>query len=315
MGHALRWAARNGPAVVIAGVLIGLVFPPLAALARPCLPYCVFIFTLGSFLRLEVEASRHEFAGFRETALMVLWTTFGMPFVVAALLHWTRPEPQLAQGLLMWALVPASPTCVAFAAILRLNIPIALVATLFGAAVSPFCLPAFAALLGDFAVTIDPFSTCLRLTALIGGAFVAATLIKRFDADVVRRNPEAMTGLAVCAMFVAGLGSMRGMQAHLILQPLTSLGCVALAYALLFGAEFAGTLLFWGYGRRSALTAGLITGTRTVTLAWVAMGDHVFPLADLFLAACMVAKYTAPGLTKAVLMRILEPKRAAVAAS
>lgn len=315
MGHILRWAAKNGPAVVIAGVLIGLVCPPLAALARPCLPYCIFIFTLGSFLRLEVKSSRHERAGFRETALMTLWTTFGMPIAVAALIHWARPAPDLAQGVMLWALVPASPTCVAFAAILRLNIPIALVATFFGAAVSPLCLPAFAALLGDFAVTIDPFATCLRLAILIGGAFLAAAAVKRMRGDVVRQNPEAMTGLAIAAMFVAGMGAMRGMQAHLLVQPLTSLGCVALAYALLFAAELAGTLLFWGCGRRSALTAGLISGTRTVTLAWVAMGDHVPPLADLFLAASMVAKYTAPGLTKAVLMRILEPKRATVAAS
>jgi galactitol-specific phosphotransferase system IIC component len=46
------------------------------------------------------------------------------------------------------------------------------------------------------------------------------------------------------------------------------------------------------------LSAGLISGTRTITLAWVVLGNKVLPLADLFLAASMVAKYTAPGLTK-----------------
>jgi galactitol-specific phosphotransferase system IIC component len=44
---------------------------------------------------------------------------------------------------------------------------------------------------------------------------------------------------------------------------------------------------------------------RTITLAWVVLGDHILPLADLFLATSMIAKYTAPGLTKWLLARIL----------
>jgi hypothetical protein len=49
----------------------------------------------------------------------------------------------------------------------------------------------------------------------------------------------------------------------------------------------------------------LISGTRTITLAWDVLGNEVLPLADLFLATSMVAKYTAPGLTKWLLTRIL----------
>jgi galactitol-specific phosphotransferase system IIC component len=98
---------------------------------------------------------------------------------------------------------------------------------------------------------------------------------------------------------------MRGMQAHLFAQPQTSLAFAVMAYVLLFGAEIAGTLLFWRYGRTAALTAGLISGTRTITLAWVVLGDKILPLADLFLATSMIAKYTAPGLTKWLLARII----------
>jgi hypothetical protein len=106
---------------------------------------------------------------------------------------------------------------------------------------------------------------------------------------------------------------MRGMQAHLLAQPETSLEFVDLAYAMLFAAELAGTFLFWRYGRRAALTAGLISGTRTITLAWVVLGSKVLPLADLFLATSMVAKYTAPGLTKWLLNRILAEQAASPA--
>jgi predicted Na+-dependent transporter len=87
---------------------------------------------------------------------MVLWATFGVPLIIVLIMLVARPGPELAQGLLFWSLVPASPACVAFAAILRLNIPIALLATVLGTAASPFYKPALAALFGGYQLDIDP---------------------------------------------------------------------------------------------------------------------------------------------------------------
>ena len=305
MKSALRWAGQNGALVVIAGVVLGLAFPMLSDLARPYLAVAIFIFTFGSFLKFDAKSIGGEVANVKRNALMILWATFGVPLVIFLIIVIARPGPELAQGLLFWALVPASPACVAFAAILRLNIPIALLATVVGTAASPFYIPALASLFGGYRLDIDPIATCMELVLLIGGAFVASVAAKRLAGPFIRANPEAMTGIAVCAMFLAGMGSMRGMQAHLLAQPATSLSFVLLAYALLFGAEIVGTALFWRYGRTAALTAGLISGTRTITLAWVVLGDEVLPLADLFLATGMVAKYTAPGLTKWLLARVI----------
>ena len=301
----LQWAGRNGAAVVIAGVVIGLCIPYLSDLARPYLAVAIFIFTFGSFLKFDGTSLGSELSRAKQIALMVLWATFGVPLVIVLLIRVTHPGPELAQGLLFWALVPASPACVAFAAILRLNIPIALLATVIGTAASPFYIPALAAMFGGYSLDIDPLATCLHLVLLVGGAFLASVAAKRLASSFIRENPEAMTGIAVFAMFLAGMGSMRGMQAHLLAQPQTSLEFVLLAYVMLFAAELAGTFLFWRYGRNAALTAGLISGTRTITLAWVVLGNKVLPLADLFLATSMVAKYTAPGLTKWLLTRIL----------
>jgi bile acid:Na+ symporter, BASS family len=301
----LRAAGRHGAAIVIAGVLIGLTFPALSEIARPYLAVAIFIFTFGSFLKFDGKTFKSEVANVKRNVLMVMWATFGIPAVVLVIMMVARPGPELAQGLLFWSLVPASPACVAFASILGLNAPIALLATVAGTAAAPFYIPALAASFGGYRLELDPVATCVHLVLLIGGAFVAAAAVKRLAGGFVRDNPEAMTGIAVLAMFLAGMGSMRGMQAHLIAQPVTSLEFVLLAYALLFGAELVGAFLFWQYGRTAALTAGLISGTRTITLAWVVLGNNVLPLADLFLAASMVAKYTAPGLTKWLLARLI----------
>ena len=305
MKTALGLAGRNGAVVVIAGVVIGLCIPGLAELARPYLAVAIFIFTFGSFLKFDAASLRAEATKPTQLALMVLWATFGVPLVIMLLIRVAQPGPELAQGLLFWALVPASPACVAFAAILRLSIPIALFATVAGTALSPFYIPALAAAFGGYALDMDPVATCAELVMLIGGAFLASVAAKRLASTFIRENPEAMTGIAVFAMFLAGMGSMRGMQAHLLAQPQMGLEFVLLAYVMLFSAELIGTSLFWRYGRATALTAGLISGTRTITLAWVVLGHRVLPLADLFLATSMIAKYTAPGLTKWLLTRVL----------
>lgn len=305
MKNILRWGGQNGALVVIAGVVIGLCVPFFSDLARPYLAIAIFIFTFGSFLKFDSTTIGSEVGNVRRNVLMILWATFGIPLVIFLIIVVARPGAELTQGLLFWALVPVSPACVAFAAILRLNISIALLATVVGTVASPFYIPALAAALGGYQLDIDPVETCAELVLLVGGAFVASVAVKRLAGNFVRQNPEAMTGIAVFAMFLAGMGSMRGMQAHLFAQPEMSLAFILLAYLLLFGAEAAGTLLFWRYGRTAALTAGLISGTRTITLAWVVLDDKILPLADLFLATSMIAKYTAPGLTKWLFTRIM----------
>ena len=69
-----------------------------------------------------------------------------------------------------------------------------------------------------------------------------------------------VVSLLLVALFVAGLGSMRGMQATFLAEPVQTLELLALAYAVLLGAQACGTLLFWRCGRSAALTAGLRPG-------------------------------------------------------
>jgi predicted Na+-dependent transporter len=304
MKNVLQFAGRNGALVVISGVVLGFGIPALSDLARPYLALAIFIFTFGSFLKFDPDSVRVEIAHATRTLLMLLWATFGVPLVVFSFISLIRPSHDLAQGLIFWALVPTSPACVPFAAILGLNTTIALLATVIATAATPFYLPALAAAMGGYQLTFDPFNMCLRLVIIVGGAFLAAIVVKRFAARFVRENPEAMTGIAVLALFLAGLGSMRGMQTYFVSQPRLVLELVLVAFSLLLAFQFIGTILFWRSGRTPALTAGLISGTRTITLAWVVLGPDVSPLADMFLASAMVAKYAAPALTKWLITRL-----------
>ena len=237
---------------------------------------------------------------------MAAWSAIGVPVATALVLSMVRLDPGLAQGVLLWAAVPTSAASVAFAAILGLSPSLALVATVLGTAAAPFLMPALIAISGSgVALAADPMQMCLRLLALLGGAALLALVARRLAGRFIDANPDGMTGIAVLALVLAGLGSMRGIQAAFFAEPLRVLALLLLAYLLLLTAQISGTLLFWpALGAKGALTAGLASGTRTITLAWVVLGPDVAHLADLFLAMAMVAKYTTPALTRGFVMRL-----------
>ncbi len=304
MTQLLQFAGKNGAWVVALGIVVGFCFPTLSNFARPYLAVAIFLFTFGSFLKLDKEALRKQIGETRVTVVMILWATFGVPLIVFVIIKLWQPAAGLAEGLLFWSLVPTSPACVAFAAILGLSTPLALLATVAATAASPFYMPVLAAGLGGFQLTINPAAMSFHLLAIVGGAAVAAFLVKQFASGFVRANPDAMTGIAVFALMLAGIGSMAGVQAYFVARPMVTLQLLALAYGFNLGFQCLGTLLFWRSTRNSALTAGLISGTRTITLAWVVLGNQVLPLANIFFAVGMIAKYTAPALTKRLVARL-----------
>ena len=308
MKQLLQFAGKNGAWVVALGIVIGFCIPIISNTARPYLAIAIFLFTFGSFLKLDNEAIQTQIRQTRVTVAMILWATFGVPLVIFAIIRLFKPDAGLAEGLLMWSLVPTSPACVAFSAILGLSTPLALLATVAATAASPFDMPLFAAGLGGYQLSISPATMSLHLLAIVGGAAVAAFLVKRFATRFVRDNPDAMTGIAVFALVLAGMGSMAGVQAYFLAKPLVTLELLALAYAINLGFQCAGTLLFWRSARNSALTAGLISGTRTITLAWVVLGSQVLPLANIFFGVGMIAKYTTPALTKRLIARLNRPE-------
>ena len=210
MKNLLQFAGKNGAWVVVVGIVVGFSIPSVSNFARPYLAVAIFLFTFGSFLKLDIQSFREQVMQTRAAVAMVLWATFGVPLLVFAIIWLLRPSPGLTEGLLFWSLVPTSPACVAFSAILGLSTPLALLATVAATAASPFYIPWLAAL-GGYHLVINPAAMSVHLLVLIGGSALAAYLVKRFAAGFVRDNPDAMTGFSVFSLVLAGTGSMAGM--------------------------------------------------------------------------------------------------------
>lgn len=292
----LAAAGRHGPALLCGGVLIGLVAPPLAELARPFMGLAVFVFTLGAFLKVDGAAFRAEAADRRAVLLVLAWAAFGVPLATFGLVQLLRPGPDLSQGLLLCALAPPVGSAAAIAAMLGLSAPLALLATVAATVAAPLYLPPLAASLAGAELAIDPLALSARLALIVGGAAAAAWLLRRRAGRWVAANPHAMTGVSVLGLILVAVGAMRGMQGHVSAAPGQAAAMLGVAFLANAGFQAVGALLFAGLDRTRALTVGLVSGNRNVTLVWAAAAPALagHPGVELFLAMSVFPIFMLP---------------------
>jgi len=90
MKSLLQFAGKNGAWVVAIGIIVGFCIPIVSYTARPYLAVAIFLFTFGSFLKLDSESFRNQINRTWATVTMVLWATFGVPLVVFAIIWLLR---------------------------------------------------------------------------------------------------------------------------------------------------------------------------------------------------------------------------------
>lgn len=135
---------------------------------------------------------------------------------------------------------------------------------------------------------------------VVGGAACAASALRLMACAAVKRNPMVMVGLSVVGLIVVGIGAMDRVQPILRAHASDVFGWIALAFALNGGLQIVGALLFARTGAPNALSVGQISGNRSVTLIWVAVGLWLdaTPRAEAFLAAGVLQVFMLPMLTR-----------------
>jgi BASS family bile acid:Na+ symporter len=303
----LDFAGRNGPLMLLGGVMIGLLVPPLAQAARPLLGVAVFIFTLGAFLKVDLPSFRAEFSRPYMIVAALIWSAFGVPAVAFGMLSLIGGHAELRDGVMLAMLAPPVGSAAAIAAMLGLSAPLALLMTIATTVVAPFTLPLLSAWMTSTQIAIDPVAMVVRLVIIVGGACLGATLLRRYANRFVTQNPHAMTGIAVLGLILVAIGAMHGVNQVIRANPSHVADYLALAFLVNAGFEVLGTILFMAAGRRAALTMGLVSGNRNVTLIWAAIGPDLLthPQAELYLAMSVFPIFIMPAATRWLIGRLL----------
>ncbi len=305
MSSALAFAGRHGPLLRFYGVLIGCMFPALAAAAKPWMGASVFVFTLGAFLKVDGSAFHAELHRPLRAAAVLAWTLVGVPALAWALVHVLALPADIGLAIVLCMLAPPVGSAAAMAAMLGLNAALALAATIAICLLAPLYLPPIAALIGGSTVQIDAVAMLGRIVAVIGAAAGTAFALRRFAGAFVARNPSAMTGVSVVGLLTVAVGAMHGMPGHVLGHGVQALQLMALAFAVNIGFQLVGFVLFSRLGVADALTVGLVSGNRNVTLVWVVVAPWLggLPLVEVYLAASVFPIFMLPLVAKMLMAR------------
>lgn len=306
---ALAFLGRHATAFMAGGVLLGLVVPPLAALAKPLLVPTLLIPLTLALVRLDWGA----IAAWRRrpgtVVLAIVWLLGVSPVLV-----WLATEALVSAGLprsLQVALVlmaAASPivSSVAIALMVGLDATLAVVAVLIATALVPFTLPAMAETLVGLTLDIGLPAFMLRLVLLVGSAFALAWLLRRFaPAAAIARNTELLDGLTVLNLVLFGLAIMDGVTAFALERPLYAATALTAAFGFNLALQAAGGLAFRHLGRKGALSVALASGNRNMGLVLVALqGAAAFDVV-VFFALAQIPMYTLPALLARTYRRLI----------
>lgn len=303
----IAYAGRHATAVMAAGVLLGLVVPPLASLARPLLlPTVLVPFTLA-LVRLDWSAALAWRRRPALLALLVVWVLGASPLLVwavtQAMLPAGFPDP-LARALVLAAAASPIVSSVVFALFLRLDAALAVVVVLACTALVPFTLPPIAGALAGVAIGMPVAELALRLGGLVGVSFAAAALVRRLASPAaLEARRETLDGIAVLNLLVFGLAVMDGVTAYAIERP----GFVAVAIVAAYGFNLllqgVGALVFAALGRARALTVALVSGNCNMGLVLVALEGRADFETTVFFALGQLPMYTLPALLGPVYRR------------
>lgn len=304
----LAFVGRHATQFMAGGVLVGFVVPPLATLAKPLLTPTLLITLAVALVRLDWSSV----PGWRRRPWLVA-ALLAFILGVSPLLVWAVTTPAVAAGLpaglregliLMSASSPIAAN-IAIALFVGLDAALAAVAVAFATALVPFTLPPLALAMLDLELAISLPEFMARLAALVGVAFLAAWLVRRWVSPArLAEWRERIDGLAVVSLVLFAIAIMDGVTAFALERPGYALAAIALAFVFNLLLQGVAWLTFRRCGNVTALTAALVSGNCNMGLVLVALSGHASVEVTAFFALAQLPMYMLPALLQPFYRRV-----------
>jgi hypothetical protein len=306
--RALAWLGRQGARAVAVLVFLGIAVPSLGALLRPYVTEAIFLLLTISFSRVDTAALRNHFQRPALILMATAWTGIAVPLLFGAVALGTGVNvsmPGLFLGLMLQGVTSPMMAAPALASLAGLDATIVLITLVTGTALVPFVAPFFAYEFLGSTLTISPLALASKLTAMLAGSFVLATIIRRLTgAPALERHGDSINGINILLMLVFVTAVMGDVVPQSIANPRMVAEMALLAFGVFLALLLLTTLVFWRAGRTQALSLGLMASQRNMGLM-LAATDGVLPGATwLYFALCQFPIYFSP-----VILKLIVPAR------
>lgn len=296
----LDFIGRHATRFMFGGVLVGLALPWLANLMRPLFVPLLLIPLTLALMRLDWQAFK---AYGRRPVLIVAILAFLLLFCPVLMLFVLKPfglPVPLNAAIVLMAAAPPIVSAAAISFILGLDAALAVIVIVLATALVPLTLPPLAFILLGIQVEMSLPEFMARLALLVGSAFVAALVLRRFTSPVWRNEKaRLLDGTSVLVLVLFAVAIMAGVTDKMLQSP----GYVALTTVAAFIANLSLQALGYGVGRLvfrlgrpASATLALLTGNCNMGLVMVALADRAEFDMVVFFAMGQLPMYMLPGL-------------------
>jgi len=288
------------------GVFAGLLIPPLAhAMVWFITPNVVLLVTLV-LLRVDVSAAIHHLRRPWRLVAIVVFYLIVVPFITTAIVRLLPMDAGLRAAVIIFSTGAAASSGAAFARMVGLDPELTLIATLVGIFIVPLTGPPLSDVLAGIDLNITVAGFMLRLALVVGVPLLLSVAIRRL-AGRARLEPygQALDGLVVWLVVLYGFAVMDGLQAKALAEPWWVAQATLAAFVSNFGLNLLTTLVFLGYGIRSAASAGLMSGNRNMALYLAVLPAATDHRIALFFGIAQIPLFLSPFLLRPIYRRML----------
>jgi bile acid:Na+ symporter, BASS family len=304
----LAWIGRYGTQGFAASIFLGLALPQFAAAARPLLAVSIFVFVMITFARVDVAALRGLLRRPAPLALAVAWLIAAPAALITAALALIGREPLdpgLVLGLALLGAAPPIMSAPAVAMLLNLQPTLIMAAVLVTTTLSPLVSPVLAEFIVGAAVPLDLGILIRRLLLLIGGAILAAAILRSLLGEArLRARKAELDGLGVVMYFLFAIAAMDGVLAAAIANPGQVARFLAIACTVSALGFAAGLLALVRLPPGDRFVLAYATGHRNMGLLIAALGAATPDTTFLFFALAQFPIYLMPQLVKPLARRL-----------
>jgi BASS family bile acid:Na+ symporter len=305
----LALIGRYGTQGFALSIFLGLALPQFAAAARPLLGVTIFVFVTTTFARIDRAALRLLLRRPGPLVLASLWLVAapaGLVGLGLAAVGRDALDPGLVLGLALFGAAPPIMSAPAIAMLFGMQPTLIISAVLLTTTLAPLVSPLLAELIAGAVVPLDLGVLIRRLVFLIGGAILAAGVLRLVMGEArIRAHKAHFDGIGVVMYFLFAVAAMDGVPAAAMADP----GRVARFLAIAFAVSLAGFAAAWlalrPLQRADRFVLGYATGQRNMGLLVAALGAATPDTTFLYFALAQFPIYLMPQVMKPLARRLV----------
>jgi len=297
VGPALSWLGKHGRSCLIAGLLVGLVAPELAAVIRPWVGSLIAVLLFVTAVRVGARRAFGGLDDLRTTLLRIAVLQAALPlfFVVFAKGVELIDFPLILAVSLMLA-APSLTGAPNFAAMMghdpapgmRLLVLSTFLFPLTAFPVLFFLDPAGEGPLGALSLS---FGLLTVILVIVGIGFAVRRAVPRLGEEP---KQKALDGVAALVLAIVVVGLMSAIGPLLRSDPLELVAWIMTALAVNFSLVSLTLLLSYHFGLKRPLSTSIYAGNRNIALFLIVLPEEVVAPLMIFVGCYQIPMYLTP---------------------